>query len=114
MLSGFFYHEEKMKGAISMNTGTKVRTALRIAVSLDTAAFAVTAAIGTLEIGWLTFAWGIFVIVTDFAVSALTTYCNQDYTEEACEGTGYTRLLKAQKKNPEAGENFFDEVSEDA
>lgn len=100
-----------------MNTGTIVRTALRVAVSLDTAAFAVTAAIGDLGIGWLTFAWGIFVIVTDFAVSALTTYCNQDYTEEACEGTGLTRLLKEQKKGEIAGENFFDEaeeVSEDA
>lgn len=100
-----------------MNTGTKVRTALRIATSLDTAAFAVSAAIGALNIGWLTFAWGIFVIITDFAVSALTTYCNQDYTEEGCEGTGYTRLLKAQKKEVINGENFFDEaeeVSEDA
>lgn len=99
-----------------MNTGTIVRTALRVAVSLDTAAFAVTAAIGELGIGWLTFAWGIFVIVTDFAVSALTTYCNQDYTPEACEGTGYTRLLKEQRKEV-VGENFFDnveEVSEDA
>lgn len=92
-----------------MNTGTKVRTALRIATSLDTAAFAVSAAIGALNIGWLTFAWGIFVIITDFAVSALTTYCNQDYTEEACEGTGYTRLLKLQKYGAE-GENFEDKI----
>ena len=100
-----------------MNTGTKVRTALRIATSLDTAAFAVSAAIGALNIGWLTFAWGIFVIITDFAVSALTTYYNQDYTEEASEGTGYTRLLKEQKNGEVIGENFFDEaeeVSEDA
>lgn len=95
-----------------MNTGTKVRTALRIAVSLDTAAFAVSAAIGALNIGWLTFAWGIFVIATEFAVSALTTYCNQDYTEEACEGTGLTRLLKAQKNEKAFGENFFDEIDE--
>ena len=100
-----------------MNTGTKLRTALRIAVSLDTAAFAVTAAIGELNIGWLTFAWGIFIIVTDFAVSALTTYYNNDYSPEMAEGTGYGRQLKAQKKDDYAGENFFDEaeeVSEDA
>ncbi len=32
-------------------------------------------------------------------------------TKEACEGTGYTRLLKAQKKGAE-GENFFDEAEE--
>lgn len=100
-----------------MNTGTKVRTALRIAVSLDTAAFAVTAAIGELNIGWLTFAWGIFVILTDFAVSALTTYYNNDYTPEMAEATGYGRLLKEQRNDEVFGENFFDEaeeVSEDA
>lgn len=95
-----------------MNTGTKVRTALRIAVSLDTAAFAVTAAIGELNIGWLTFAWGIFVIVTDFAVSALTTYYNNDYTPEMAEATGYGRLLKEQRNDEVFGEDFFDEVEE--
>lgn len=99
---------------VNMNKGTKIRTALRVAVSLDTAAFAVTAAIGELGISWLTFAWGIFVIVTDFAVSALTTYCNQDYTPEACEGTGLTRLLKEQKNSEVIGENFFDEVEDNA
>jgi hypothetical protein len=95
-----------------MNTGTKVRTALRIAVSLDTAAFAVSTAIGALDIGWLTFAWGIFVIATDFAVSALTTYYNNDYTPEMAEATGYGRMLKAQKDGEIIGENFFDEVEE--
>lgn len=92
-----------------MNKGTKIRTALRIAVSLNTAAFAVTAAVGALEINWLNAAWAIFLIITDFAVSALTTYYNNDYTAEACEGTGYARLLKA-SKGEVIGENFFDEV----
>lgn len=91
-----------------MSKGTKIRTALRIAVSLDTAAFTAAAAIGELGIGWLTFSWAIFVVVTDFAVSALTTYCNQDYTPEAAEGTGLTRLLKSKSD----GEDFFDAVEE--
>ena len=71
-----------------MNTGTKIRTALRIAVSLNTAIYAVSAAVGALGFGWLTMAWAIFTIISDFAVSALTTYFNQDYTQEACIGTG--------------------------
>ena len=95
-----------------MNTGTKLRTALRVATSLDTAAFAVSAAIGGLNIGWLTFAWGIFVIVTDFVVSALTTYYKNDYTPEMAEATGYGRMLKTQKNGEVLGENFFDEVGE--
>ena len=95
-----------------MNTGTKIRTALRIAVSLDTAAFIVSAAIGELGIGWLTYAWAIFVVATDFAVSFLTTYYNNDYTPEMAEATGYGRLLKEQRKGEVVGENFFDEVEE--
>lgn len=95
-----------------MNTGTKLRTALRIAVSLDTAAFVVSAAIGELGIGWLTAAWAVFVVITDFAVSFLTTYYNNDYTPEMAEATGYGRMLKAQKNGVVNGENFFDEAEE--
>lgn len=97
-----------------MNKGTKIRTALRIAVSLNTAIYAVSAAIGALGFGWLTIAWAIFTIISDFAVSALTTYYNNDYTEEACIGTGVTRQLKAEKKNNYAGEIFYsEELTED-
>ena len=92
-----------------MNTGTKIRTALRIAVSLNTAIYAVSAAVGALGFGWLTMAWAIFTIISDFVVSALTTYFNQDYTEEACIGTGITRQLKAEKNSDYAGEYFYSE-----
>ena len=94
-----------------MNTGTKIRTALRIAVSLNTAIYAVSAAVGALGFGWLTMAWTIFTIASDFVVSALTTYYNNDYTEEACIGTGITRQLKAEKKSNYAGEIFYSEES---
>ena len=92
-----------------MNKGTKIRTALRIAVSLNTAIYAVSAAVGALGFGWLTMAWAIFTIISDFAVSALTTYFNQDYTEEACIGTGVTRQLKAEKKSNYVGDFFYSE-----
>ena len=96
-----------------MNTGTKIRTALRIAVSLNTAIYAVSAAIGALGFGWLTMAWTIFTIASDFVVSALTTYYNNDYTEEACIGTGITRQLKAEKYEDYVGDYFYTEEDDE-
>ena len=43
---------------------------------------------------------------------AISHWKNNDFTKEACEGTGYTRLLKEQKKGNVVGENFFDEAEE--
>lgn len=82
-----------------MNTGTKIRTALRIAVSLNTAIYAVTAAVGNLGWGWLTITWAVMTILSDFVVSALTTYYNQDYTVEGDTGTKITRGMKANRNN---------------
>ena len=95
-----------------MSTGTKLRTALRIAVSLNTAIYAVAAAIGDLNIGKLSLAWMALTIISDFVVSALTTYYNNDYTEEACEYTGMMRQAKNEEGCPE-GEIFFDDMVED-
>ena len=92
-----------------MDKGTKIRTALRIAVSLNTAIYAVSAAVGGLGFGWLTVAWAILTIISDLVVSALTTYYNNNYTEEACIGTGVTRQLKAEKNADYAGEYFYSE-----
>ena len=92
-----------------MDKGTKIRTALRIAVSLNTAIYAVSTAVGALGFSWLTLAWAVFTVISDFAVSALTTYYNQNYTEEACIGTGITRQLKAEKNSDYAGEYFYSE-----
>ena len=80
-----------------MNTGTKIRTALRIAVSLNTAVYAVTAAIGQLGWGWLTVAWAVLTIISDFAVAFITTYYNNDYTVEGATGTAITREMKARR-----------------
>ena len=95
-----------------MNKGTKIRTALRVATSLNTAAYVGVAMIGDMGIEWLTYAWGIFVVITDIVVAGLTTYYNNDYTPEMAEATGYGRMLKAQKNGEVLGENFFDEVEE--
>ena len=80
-----------------MNTGTKIRTALRIAVSLNTAVYAVTAAVGQLGWGWLTVAWAVLTIISDFAVAFIKTYYNNDYTVEGATGTAITREMKARR-----------------
>ena len=36
-------------------------------------------------------------VLTAFVWAYASHYKNNDYTEEACEGTGYTRLLKTMK-----------------
>ena len=95
-----------------MNTGTKIRTALRVAVSLNTAIYVVSDPVGNLGWGWLTIAWAVLTIISDFAVAFVTTWYNNDYTEEACIGTGVTRLLKAQAKDGYIGE-VFDDMEEE-
>ncbi len=80
-----------------MNNGTKIRTALRVAVSLNTAVYAVTAAVGQLGWGWLTVAWAVLTIISDFAVAFVTTYYNNDYTVEGATGTAITREMKARR-----------------
>lgn len=90
-----------------MNTGTKIRTALRIAVSLNTAVYTVTAAVGQLGWGWLTIAWAVLTIISDFAVAFLTTYFNNDYTEVAARHTAEMRQEKAERKEGYIGDKFF-------
>ena len=90
-----------------MNTGTKIRTALRIAVSLNTAVYAVTAAVGQLGWGWLTVAWAVLTIISDFAVAFFTTYYNNDYTEVAAKHTADMRQEKRELKEDYIGDKFF-------
>ena len=107
-----------MKKGDTMNFGTKLRTALRIATSLQTA-FALTAtAITDTGNQLLILVWVGFAIACDFAVGAITTYYNCDYTEEACKATGLMRLEKAENNMDDIeGEDFFnmaDEIDPDA
>lgn len=97
-----------------MNKGTVIRTILAIAVSINTA-LAVTD-VTSFESDTLNLIYKIASMVVNFIVVAINTYYNNDYTEEACIGTGYTRLLKNQKKiqNGEMiGEDFFSEGDDD-
>ena len=89
-----------------MNFGTKVRTIARIVASLNTAVYAVSAAVAGLGFGWLTLVWAILTIAVDFAVAFFTTYYNNDYTEIACQHTGAMRAEKAEQNGIE-GEYFY-------
>lgn len=51
-------------------------------------------------------------VVVMIVAWAVSLYKNNDFTKEACEGTGMTRLLKEMAKNKTEGENFFDEAKE--
>ena len=104
----------EIKKGVQMNKGTIIRTILAIAVSINTA-LAVTD-VTSFESDTLNLIYKIASMVVNFIVVAINTYYNNDYTEEACIGTGYTRLLKGQKKiqNGEMiGEDFFSEGDND-
>ena len=94
-----------------MNKGTVIRTILAIAVSINTA-LAVTD-VTSFESDTLNLIYKIASMVVNFIVVAINTYYNNDYTEEACIGTGLTRMLKDQKKVQTGeiiGEDFSSEV----
>lgn len=93
-----------------MNFGTKLRTVLAVATSLNTALMATdltgfnNAAVDTV--------YKIVSIVLNFVIVACVTYYNNDYTEIACETTGELRARKAEKKGIE-GEYFYEEESDE-
>ena len=96
-----------------MNLGTKIRTALRAATSLNTAVYAVSAAVAGLNFEGLTLFWTILTIASDFIVAFVTTYYNNDYNELSAQYTGAMRLEKEQRKGIIKGENFFDYIEEE-
>jgi len=95
-----------------MNFGTKLRTVLAVATSLNTALMA-TDLTGfnnhTVDI-----IYKVVSIVLNFVIVACVTYYNNDYTEIACEHTGEMRAKKAEATGEINGEYFYsDEEVED-
>lgn len=87
-----------------MNFGTKVRTILAVATCLNTALMATDVA--QFHNPQLDLVYRIVSVILNFVIVACVTWFNNDYTEEAAEGTGYTRMLKS-------GEADLDIVVED-
>ena len=87
-----------------MNKGTKIRTFLAVATSLNTALMATD--ITGFHNGTLDMIYKVVSIVLNFVIVACVTYFNNDYTEMACEQTGELRARKAEAKGIE-GEYFY-------
>ena len=87
-----------------MNFGTKLRTILAVATSLNTALMA-TDLTGfnnhTVDI-----IYKVVSIILNFVIVACVTYYNNDYTEDACIATGEMRAKKAEYKGNVNGEYF--------
>lgn len=94
-----------------MNKGTKIRTILGILTTINT----VLAVTDITQFGneQLTFYYKLVSVVINAIVVAINTYYNNDYTEEACIGTGVTRQLKAEKKEGYVGDFFFNEYEQE-
>lgn len=75
-----------------MNKGTKIRTILVIASCLNTALMATDVAQFHNET--VNLIYRIASVVLNFIIVACATWFNNDYTPEACEGTGWTRQQK--------------------
>lgn len=91
-----------------MNFGTKLRTILAIATSLNTALMATD--ITGFHNGTLDMIYKIVSIVLNFVIVACVTYFNNDYTPESETGTLTTRQMKELKDY----EWIFAEEPEDA
>lgn len=87
-----------------MNFGTKIRTILAVATSLNTALMATD--ITEFGNGTLNMIYKIVSIVLNFVIVACVTYYNNDYTEDACIATGEMRAKKEEYKGNVNGEYF--------
>ena len=99
-----------------MNFGTKLRTVLAIATSLNTALMATDIT----EFGnhTLDIIYKVVSILLNFVIVACVTYYNNDYTIEGSVGTGTTREMKANRKlaplydEPDDSEVEYDDYDE--
>ena len=75
-----------------MNKGTKIRTALAVLTTINTM-LAVTdvAQFGNEK---LNMAYKIVSVIVNALVVGINTWYDNNYTPEACEGTGWTRQQK--------------------
>ena len=81
-----------------MNFGTKIRTILAVATCLNTGLMATD--IAQFHNAKLDLAYRTISVILNFVIVACVTWFNNDFTPEACEGTGLTRMLK---EDEEAG-----------
>lgn len=93
-----------------MDYGTKLRTILAIATSLNTALIATD--VTGFQNESVDFIYKVVSLILNFIIVAIAAYFNNDYTEIASEKTGEMRQAKAEKSSEYAGEVFFEDESE--
>ena len=94
-----------------MNKGTIIRTILVIATCLNTALLATDVAqFGNETVNLI---YKILSVAANFVIVFCATWFNNDYTEEACIGTGVTRQLKAEQAEDYNGDFFFDDMTDE-
>ena len=76
-----------------MNSGTRIRTILVIATCLNTALMSTDFA--QFHNPNVDMAYRIISVILNFIIVACATWFNNDFTPEACQGTGLTRQLKS-------------------
>ena len=95
-----------------MNFGTKIRTVLAIATCLNTALMATD--IAQFHNATLDLIYRIVSVILNFIIVACVTWYNNDYTPEACQGTGLTRALKEENDGLEiAIDDYIEDGDED-
>lgn len=90
-----------------MNKGTIIRTILAIALVINSGAIA--SGVAEFENPTVNTVYKILSFCATAVILFVNTYYNNDYTEEACVGTGITRQMKAEKKEGYIGDKFFTE-----
>lgn len=90
-----------------MNFGTKLRTVLIIATSLNTALMATD--LSGFDNATVDLIYKVVSIVLNFVIVACATYFNNDYNEISAKHTGNMRQEKAELKQDYVGERFYDE-----
>lgn len=93
-----------------MNKGTIIRTILVVATCFNTALLATDVAQFNNE--KINLVYRVLSVVANFVIVFCATWFNNDYTEEACIGTGLTRQLKASNADDYVGEDFFEDGEE--
>lgn len=93
-----------------MNRGTKIRTILAFLTTINT----VLAVTDVTQFGneKLNLAYKIISVIVNALVVGINTWYNNDYTPEACIGTGIARQLKAEKEDGYVGDVFFTQENE--
>jgi len=94
-----------------MNTGTKIRTVV-LAIAVVNQAIS---QVGEPDFGNETANTVYRIVSYIFMVlaAAITFWYNNDFTEEACIGTGITRQLKAEKQDGYVGDFFYTDEEEE-